>query len=42
MTPEQHLKAIEDAFLAYFAGDTEVTQFVRAVEAALRAWRGYR
>jgi len=38
MTPDQYLKAIEQALLTYVA-DGDVDKFVRAVEAALRAWR---
>jgi len=37
MTPDQYLKAIEQALLTYVA-DGDVDKFVRAVESALRAW----
>lgn len=40
VTAAQALKAIEDAFLSYMAGDTNRGQYDRAVEYALRAWRG--
>lgn len=39
-TDAQTLKAIEDAFMAYYCGDYDRSQYDHAVEAALRAWRG--
>ncbi len=39
MSDATYLKAIEDAFMSYVAGEMAADQFVRAVESALRAWR---
>lgn len=41
MTDSEYLKAIEQAFIDYRAGDIDQAHYDRAVEAALRAWRGY-
>lgn len=40
MTPTATLAAIEQAHMALRAGEIDAAQYVRAVEAALRAWRG--
>ena len=40
VTAEQALKAIEDALLTYVMLECDRDQYDRAVEAALRAWRG--
>lgn len=41
MTPEQHLKAIEDLFIDLDARTIGMVAFIRAVRNVLRAWRGY-
>ena len=38
LTPDQYLKAIEQALLTY-VDDGDVDKLVRAVESVLRAWR---
>lgn len=40
VTAEQALQAIETAFVSFVTGETERDQYDRAVEAALRGWRG--
>ena len=39
MSADVYLKAIEDALMAFLAGDYDRPEYDRAVEAALRAWR---